>query len=323
MRLEDPQGGRLWGIVLAAGEGNRVSHFIRSHYGLRSPKQYVAFTGKRSMLQHTLHRAERRIPRERILTVVSPDHIREVEAQLSDRPRQTVIFQPCNRETAPGVLLPLIHILKRDPEARVAIFPSDHFILEEDRFMGYVESADRAVQADPERPVLLGIRVEDPEVEYGRIEPAESIPQSSGSEVRRVERFLEKPDFSSACAFFRKGYLWNTFVTVAKAKTLIEMTKGSLFKIWKRFERMRAALGADREFSVIEKEYARMEGATLSRGVFEKSPAKMAVIEVRGVLWSDWGSGDRIEATLKRIGKRSPQTLGENLRSEEKQEAAI
>ncbi len=323
MRLRDSQEGRLWGIVLAAGEGNRVSQFIRSRYDLRSPKQYVAFTGKRSMLQHTLHRAERRIPPERILTVVSPDHIREVEAQLADRPRQTVIFQPCNRETAPGVLFPLIHILKRDPEARVAIFPSDHFILEEDRFMGYVESADRAVQADPERPVLLGIRAEDPEVEYGWIEPAESIPQSSGSEVRRVRRFLEKPDFSSACAFFRKGYLWNTFVTVAKAKTLVEMTKNSLHNIWKRFERMRAAIGAERESSVIEREYAQMEGATLSRGVFEKSPAKMAVIEVRGVLWSDWGSGDRILTTLKRIGKLPPPGPAETGWLEEREKAVI
>lgn len=322
MRLGDSQG-RLWGIVLAAGEGNRVSPFIRSHYGLRSPKQYVAFTGKRSMLQHTLHRVERRIPRERILTVVSPNHIREVEAQLADRPRRTVIFQPCNRETAPGVLLPLIHILKRDPEARVAIFPSDHFILEEERFMDYIASADRAVQANPEQPVLLGIRAEDPEVEYGWIEPAETIAQSSGSEVRRVRRFLEKPDFSSACAFFRKGYLWNTFVTVAKAETLVEMTKNSLHNIWKRFERMRAAIGVEHESSVIEREYAQMEGATLSRGVFEKHPAKMAVIEVRGVLWSDWGSGDRILATLKRIGKLPHQVSTEIRSPGEKQEAAI
>lgn len=323
MRLGDSQKDRLWGIVLAAGEGNRVRPFIRSHYGLRSPKQYVAFTGKRSMLQHTLHRVERRIPRERILTVVSPSHMREVEAQLADRPRQTVIFQPCNRETAPGVLLPLIHILKRDPEARVAIFPSDHFILEEDRFMGYIESADRAVQAHPEQPVLLGIRAEDPEVDYGWIEPGPSIARQPGSEVKRVRRFLEKPDFKSASAFFRKGYLWNTFVTVAKARTLIEMTKRSLLNIWKRFERMQAAIGTHQEAAAIETEYREMERVTLSRGVFEKHPGSMSVIEVRGVLWSDWGSGDRILTTLKRIGKLPPPGPAEAGWLEEREKAAI
>ncbi len=102
MRLGDPQRGRLWEIVLAAGEANRVRPFIRSHYGLRSPKQYVAFTGKRSMLQHTLHRVERRIPRERILTVVSPNHIFEVEVQLSDRRPQTVIFSRATGRPPPA-----------------------------------------------------------------------------------------------------------------------------------------------------------------------------------------------------------------------------
>ncbi|GEM_PF-3608939 len=66
--------------------------------------------------------------------------------------------------------------------------------------MDYINLADRAVQENPEQPVLLGIRAEDPEVEYGWIEPAELIAPHPGIEVRRVRCFLEKPDYSSACA---------------------------------------------------------------------------------------------------------------------------
>ncbi|WDT73439.1 MAG: response regulator transcription factor (plasmid) [Candidatus Manganitrophus sp.] len=66
---------------------------------------------------------------------------------------------------------------------------------------------------------------------------------------------------------------------------------------------MLAALGTDREFSTIEREYRDMEAVTLSRGFFEKNLKNIAVVAVRNILWSDWGSGDRVLTTLKRIGR--------------------
>lgn len=321
MRIE-PEKGQLWGIVLAAGEGSRINQFIRYWYGVHSPKQYIAFTGKRSMLQHTLNRVEKLIPPERTLTVVNPSHIREIKTQLSNRPQNTIIYQPYNRETAPGVLLPLIYIFKRDPEARVAIFPSDHFIMEEDRFMTYIESADRVVRNLANQTVLLGIQPEGPEVDYGWIEPAEAIHAEDGTEVRRVGRFLEKPDPESALRFFKKGCLWNTFVSIMKAKTLIEMTEKYLPHIWSRFERMLAAIGTYRELSIIEREYRHMEPVTLSCGIFERNLSNVAVIEVQNVFWSDWGSGDRVLDTLNRVGKLPLHLSAKSLAEEPRPYAA-
>jgi mannose-1-phosphate guanylyltransferase len=288
---------------LAAGEGNRINKFIRYWYGVHSPKQYIAFTGKRSMLQHTLSRVEKMIPPERILTVVNPSHIREIKSQLSDRPQNTVIYQPYNRETAPGVLLPLIYIFKRDPEARVAIFPSDHFILEEDRFMTYIELGDKVIRNIANQIILLGIQPEAPEVDYGWIEPAEAIYSEDGTEVRRVGQFLEKPSPESALRFFKKGCLWNTFISMTRAKTLLEMTEKYLPQLWGRFERMLSAIGTYRELSIIEREYRDMETVNLSHGIFERNLSNVATIEVQNVFWSDWGSGDRVLNTLNRMGK--------------------
>jgi len=296
--------GLLWGIVLAAGEGKRISTFVRLDYGLRAPKQYVAFTGKRSMLQHTLERAERLIPSERILCVVSPDHIEDIKTQLSERPAGTVIFQPRNRETLPGVLLPLIYIFKRDPEARVVILPSDHFIQEEDRFMRYVEYADAFIRWSPDETVLLGIQPEGLEVDYGWIEPSETVLDPLDVAVRRVGRFLEKPNPELASAFFlKKRFLWNIFVTITRAKTLIQMTKAYHPQLWLQFERMMEAMGTKAERATIENEYREMKETNLSRDLFERVPERISVIEVKDVLWSDWGDGTRVEATLKKLGK--------------------
>jgi CTP:molybdopterin cytidylyltransferase MocA len=77
---------KLWGIVLAAGEGTRVRAFLAQLCGGCGIKQSCAIIGRRSMLEHTLARVERLIPRERILVVVSTDHREEVSAQLAHWP---------------------------------------------------------------------------------------------------------------------------------------------------------------------------------------------------------------------------------------------
>lgn len=295
--------GKLWAVVLAAGEGTRMNQFIRSSYGLCSPKQYIAFTGKRSMLQHTLDRVAQLIPPERTRIVVNPSHIKEIRSQLSNLPDHTLVFQPYNRETAPGALLPLTYIVKEDPEARIAFFPSDHFIQEEDRFMRYAAAADQVVQRHPDQIVLLGIQPEGPEVEYGWIAPADPLPGPNEAGAKKVGRFLEKPNHEAALVFYEKGYLWNTFVSVLKASTLLALTRKYLNGIWQRFERIRAAIGTVHELSTIEREYRTMESATLSRGIFECCADQIAVLEVKGVFWSDWGSSHRVLQTLEKIGK--------------------
>ncbi|NKE71683.1 sugar phosphate nucleotidyltransferase [Candidatus Manganitrophus noduliformans] len=316
MRDVNSEKGNLWAVVLAAGEGTRMNQFIRSSYGLCSPKQYIAFTGKRSMLQHTLDRVAQMIPPERTRIVVNPSHIKEIRSQLSSLPDRSLVFQPYNRETAPGALLPMTYILKEDPEARIAFFPSDHFIQEEDRFMRYVAAADQVVQRHPEQIALLGIEPEGPEVEYGWIAPGDPLPNADEMGARKVGRFLEKPDREAAVAFYESGYLWNTFVSVLKASTLLALTQRYLHGIWQRFERIRGAIGTVHELSTIEREYRTMESATLSRGIFERCPDQIAVLEVKGVFWSDWGSSHRVLQTLQKIGKTPFQEAKEAGREE-------
>src|SRR6476661_8496589 len=87
---------RLYGLVLAGGEGQRVKNFVRKLRGDDLPKQYVNFTGFYSMLEHTYRRVEKLIPRSRVLTIINQSHLKypEVRQQLRNRQRGTVIVQP-------------------------------------------------------------------------------------------------------------------------------------------------------------------------------------------------------------------------------------
>jgi len=75
------------------------------------------------------------------MVVLSDEHRPEIEQHLVHWPGEYVIVQPENRDTTAGILLPLVHIASRDPAATVAIFPSDHFIANEQRFIDCVRYA--------------------------------------------------------------------------------------------------------------------------------------------------------------------------------------
>ncbi len=292
-----------YGIVLAAGSGRRMEDFILQFYGCRHPKQYVAFTGEGSMIQHTLWRTESLIPQENILVVVDPKHGDLIEDQLEDHPPERVIFQPINRETAPGVLLPLANIYKNKPASTVAIFPADHFVLEEDRFMEHVRLATEAVQLLPEQIILLGIQPDAPETEYGWIQPGKRVLRSDGMDVFQVEGFKEKPEPETAKSYYDQGYLWNTLVIVARCSTLWNLALEALPELRKPFENILNALETPQEQRVIHEEYEKMGRATISHGVFEKYPSRLLVARVNDVLWSDWGNGPRVLDTLNKIGR--------------------
>jgi mannose-1-phosphate guanylyltransferase len=298
------------GIILAAGEGKRLQPFVRRLRGKDLPKQFVNFTGSRSMLEHTFHRVETLIPSARLFTVVGREHLKhpEVGRQLSGCATGNVILQPRNKETGPGILLPLTHLYKRYPESVVVMFPSDHFILEEDLFMDHVDRACREVERDGSRLVLLGMEPNDPDPEYGYILPVVGTNVSAGWEVRKVSRFVEKPEPRAAMELFDLGGLWNTMVMVFKARTLMELVRRADPILSHSFQRVIDSIGTPAESGVVEEIYRNMEPVNFSKGLLEicsmQYSSHLGVLPVRGVFWSDWGSEQRIKSILKKVSPK-------------------
>jgi mannose-1-phosphate guanylyltransferase len=301
------------GIVLAGGEGKRLQPFIRRLRGKDLPKQYVNFIGTRSMLEHTFHRVETLIPSDRLYTVVARHHLEhpEVCRQLSDRPKGNVVFQPENKETGPGIMLPLMRLYKYYPEAVVVLFPSDHFVLEEDRFMNHVDLACHIVERDPSRLVLLGVEPYAPESEYGYILPADGTDGSARYSLRPVSRFIEKPDRHAAKELFHKGGLWNTMVMAFKAETLLGLARKVAPVLSRSFHRIWKSVGTPAEAEVVEEVYRKIKPMNFSKDLLEaisdKYSSNLQVLPVRGVYWSDWGSEHRIKSILRQMNY--PQEL--------------
>jgi mannose-1-phosphate guanylyltransferase len=299
--------GRRAGIVLSAGDGRRLQDFVRLRHGYDLPKQYINFVGTRSMLEHTWHRAERSIPAHRLVAVVAKQHLRfrEVRRQLSNKSPLQMVVQPANRETLPGILLPLLFIHKRHPDAIVAIFPSDHFVLEEARFMSHVDRAFRMVESDTSRLVLLGLEPNEPDPEYGYVVPGARIDASGSGSARQVELFVEKPPVEAAKQIISSGALWNTMVMVFTCETLLSVVKRAAPDLYRSFRPIREAIGTAFEQRVIERVYRTLPSSNFSKDILETLPVEfrrsLVVLPVRGVTWSDWGTHERLSSMLRKL----------------------
>ena len=288
--------------MLAGGEGVRLRPLTRRVCGDDRPKQYAALVDTRSLLRQSLDRVALAIPDDRVTVVTHQSHDRYLAAELSAGRRPLVLAQPEDRGTAAGVLLPAHWISWQDPGATVAVFPSDHFVLEEAAFMAHVQDMAAFVERHPERVVLLGARATEAETEYGWIEPGEPIVESAGASVWRVRRFWEKPSKETARACLARGYLWNTFVLIAKAARLIEAGKLFLPDLTDRLSRIKPFAGGDEERWAIGQAYALAPTANFSRAILEPCPPFLAVSPLPALTWSDWGTPDRVLKSLRTAG---------------------
>jgi len=214
-----------------------------------------------------------------------------------------ILFQPHNRDTGPGVFLPLTYVRAWNPDATVVLFPSDHFIFPEGRFLAQVKKAVQATDWLRDRLILLGLAPSTIEIEYGWIEPSEILGWCQGFQVRGVKSFLEKPDRVTALKAMARGALWNTMVLVAKVETLWQMGWSCFPEVMVRFEELAEAMGTSREGSTLQAMYHDMPRKNFSSDLLQRIPDRVGVVELHDIMWSDWGQPARIVETLRQIGK--------------------
>jgi len=208
---------KAWSLVLAAGEGSRLRSLTTTPAGVAVPKQFCSLQGGPTLLDEALQRARAVAPPAQVCAVVAEQHRTWWQPALSALAPGNVISQPCNRGTAHGILLPLLQIMARDPDALVLLLPADHHVQDEATLMHSLRRATTLAMAYPNSVLLLGVEPEHPDTELGYILPADA--GSAG--LSRVRRFMEKPRLEVASALLDQGALWNVFIVVATARALL------------------------------------------------------------------------------------------------------
>jgi mannose-1-phosphate guanylyltransferase len=151
---------------------------------------------------------------------------------------------------------------------------------------------------------MLGVAPDRLELDYGWIQPGQSLADPPDEPVQAVRSFLEKPDASQADAALRAGAFWNTLVFAANVDLLWTLGWQCVPDMMPLFDRLSQAIGGPEEGHALKAIYRDMPAKNFSSDLLQRVPEKLAVVELTGVLWSDWGKPERIAETLRRIDRR-------------------
>lgn len=297
-----------WAVVLAGGSGTRLQGFVRQVLGHDRPKQFCRILGNRTMLRHTWDRATRVVDPARVVTIITDGQEQYLDQEVRQGIPGTVLIQPTNKGTAPGVLLPLLWIARQAPTATVVTFPADHFVRAEDRFHLHVRGALEAAEDRPSRVVLLGVDASGPETGYGWIARGGPLAAGPARELYAVRRFWEKPDSRTAARLFAAGCLWNSLVLSGHVETYLGLAQAAMPEVLDPLRAVQPWLGSPAEAPLLRATYSIIPPGDLSRDILARCPNALVVLAARGVGWSDWGDPERIVATLRRFNQ-SPTWL--------------
>lgn len=253
---------------MAGGTGVRFWPVSRA----AKPKQFldVADTGK-TFIQSTYERFLRVVPKENIL-IVTGDRYRDiVMEQLPDLAPENLLLEPYSRNTAPCIAYATYTLLKRDPQARMVVTPSDHMIDNEELF---AETIGKAFDYIEENDVLmtLGVVPTRPDTNYGYIQAYGGSDVYKNDKPMQVKTFTEKPDRDLAKVFISTGeFFWNAGIFLWKAETIRKKMEKYLPEVTALFKGWENALGTSVEYEFIARAYTGCRNISIDYGVMEKT----------------------------------------------------
>lgn len=281
-----------YGLILAGGRGTRF--WPRSRRA-RS-KQVLSFLGDRTLIQQTVDRLSAVLPPERIWVLTNDDLRGEIVRQLPEVPKNQILAEPAQRNTAPciGLAAHILHSI--NPNAVMGVFPADHVITKPKKYAKLLKPAFKAAEAG--NIAVLGIQPRWPETGYGYIEFGKGV-QAGSRTVENVISFREKPDIKTAKKFLAAGrFFWNAGMFFWKAETLLEALRKHQPKTWTLLAGLPA--WGKRDFTTrVSESFPRCENISIDYAVLEK--AKNVVgIAIDDIGWNDVGSWNAVYELLDR-----------------------
>jgi mannose-1-phosphate guanylyltransferase/mannose-6-phosphate isomerase len=281
-------------VILSGGAGTRLWPLSRELY----PKQLLPLVGERTMLQETVLRLEGLSDLGAPLVVCNDAHRFMVAEQLRQvgQANATVILEPVGRNTAPAVAVAALQAMADDTDPLLLVLPADHVIPDAVALRAAI-NAGVAVVKDGAL-LTFGIVPSAPETGYGYIKRgavsglrgAEPTPCPSPLTPYVVERFVEKPDLTTAEQYLASGdYYWNSGMFMFRASTYLNELATTAPQMLAACELAWQGRVADLDFTRLDTAaFAACPADSIDYAVMEKT--KHAVVIPLDAGWNDVGS---------------------------------
>jgi mannose-1-phosphate guanylyltransferase len=272
-----------YAVIMAGGGGTRLWPVSRKE----RPKQLLPLLGQETLFQSTVSRLRNLFPPERILVVTVEEQAREMKKQSPEIPEENYLIEPAPRGTASVVGLAATVLKKRDPDASMAILPSDHFIRNVDLFHYLLKAAFDVAESG--YLVTLGITPTAPSTAYGYIQQGNPVDGDYKYPAYQVMRFKEKPDDQTAQQLLRTGdHSWNSGMFIWRADAIMSEINKQMPELGSALDRIASSWGTADQSTVLSGLWHDLKNETVDYGVMENAE-KVAVLPAGGLGWSDVG----------------------------------
>ncbi|PXV87259.1 mannose-1-phosphate guanylyltransferase [Lachnotalea glycerini] len=278
---------KTYGVIMAGGSGTRFWPLSRK----TTPKQLLNLSGNGLMINETIDRMNGFIKKENIFIVTNKDQSDKMKALVEDGIRMDhILSEPAVRNTSACIGYAAMEIIKKYGDGVMCIFPSDHYIKEEESFSRVLKEAVKVAE-ESDRLVTIGITPTFPSTGYGYIK----FDETQAGIIRNVERFVEKPNHETAVKYLKSGdFLWNSGMFVWKASTIIENFKRFLPRVYNDIIKIGDAMNTIMEVDTINEVYPNIPSISIDYGIMERSDE---VVVLEGNFgWNDVGSWDMLGA---------------------------
>ena len=280
-------------VIMAGGVGSRFWPFSRTD----KPKQFLDFFGTgQSLLQMTVNRFTSLVPAENILIVTNVQYRDLVLEQLPMLQPSQVLCEPARRNTAPCIAYAVARIKamatqQGEMNANIVVAPSDHLILQEEKFVETIANGLKFV-ASHEALLTLGMKPTRPDTGYGYIQIDGGHMTVDEIGTCKVRAFTEKPNLELAKKFVESGeFLWNSGIFLWNLQAIDAAFHAYLPEVAAIFAAGADVLGTDAEDAFIQKAFPNCPSISIDYGVMEH--AKNVYVLPSDFGWSDlgtWGS---------------------------------
>ena len=268
--------------IMAGGIGSRFWPMSRTAL----PKQFldVLNTGK-TLVQWTYERYAKFIPAENIFIVTSEEYVDIVKKQLPKLPVENILAEPSKKNTAPCIAYISFKLAQMNPDAKCIVAPSDHLILEEERFQSIALEALDFVD-NIKALATLGIQPTHPNTGYGYIQ-FEGL--EVAKDVYKVKTFTEKPDLEIAKSFLASGdFLWNAGIFAWKISNILTAFEKYQPEMFELFDQEKLHFNTPAENAAIQKIYPQCTNISIDIAIMEKANNVYVIPASFG--WSDLGT---------------------------------
>jgi mannose-1-phosphate guanylyltransferase/mannose-6-phosphate isomerase len=277
--MSNVQAPRLQPVLLSGGSGTRLWPLSREMY----PKQFLPLVGDDTMLQATWKRVAPLASLPPIV-VANESHrfLAAEQLRVLDVSNPAILLEPVGRNTAPAIAAAALQAMATGDDPLLLVLPSDHVIADAQAFRAAVAVAGLA--AEQGALVTFGIMPTGAETGFGYIQAA------PGDGVRKVLRFVEKPDAATAQAYLDAGgYYWNSGMFLFRASRYLQELQRLRPDILAATRTAFTAATRDGDFIRLDKDaFAACPSESIDYAVMEQTDAAMVLPVDIG--WNDVGS---------------------------------